>query len=98
MKEIGIFKLDLNSFVLTGGKNEIKLSPYMCGLLVYLYDNVNKTLSMEDIVLNVWGGKEGAKKSLYVYIPKLREILAEDEGLELDNTYGKGYGLKKHSK
>lgn len=96
MKDIGIFKLDLNSLMLTGPRTETKLSPYMCKLLIYLYDNVNRTLSMEDILLNVWGGKEGAKKSLYVYIPKLREILEEDDGLELDNEYGKGYGIREH--
>lgn len=98
--EIGKLKFDFEKLELTGPGIGIpeKITPLMGKLLKYFILNKNRTISIDELLDNVWDGKKSAKRSLYTHKHDLKKILAVDDSLVFDNVYRKGYGLKDHAK
>ncbi|GIN73314.1 transcriptional regulator [Bacillus sp. J14TS2] len=72
----------------------IPLSETENKIFFYLYDNINISLSREQIINHVWGGegRSSQANSLNVYINSLRNKV-DNEGKLIQTIYGYGYKL-----
>lgn len=69
---------------------EILLSPMELKLFEIFIKNIDKTVSKEDILYELYDGDEGSEASLRVQISKMKKI-----GLDITNFRAKGYRLEK---
>lgn len=61
-------------------------------LLKYLVLNTNKLCSHKDILVKLWGRNDiFNKKSLNVFITKLRKYLEKDTDISINNIHGQGF-------
>lgn len=89
---IGTYHFQLNRQVLTGPKEERKLSYRESELLKLLYENRDKVIDRKDILNLLWGNDSFFNsRNLDVYITKLRSYLKEDPKLEIITIKGIGY-------
>lgn len=89
---IGKLNFQLNRQVLSGGKDERKLSFRESELLKLLYENREKIIDRKDILNLLWGNDSFFNsRNLDVYITKLRSYLKEDPALEIITIKGIGY-------
>jgi DNA-binding response OmpR family regulator len=64
-----------------------------CEVLEYLINNSSKTVSIEELSLNVWAYEEGPISStIRTYIKNLRKVLGEEY---IINLRGVGYRFNK---
>ncbi|WP_233548027.1 response regulator transcription factor [Rummeliibacillus sp. POC4] len=75
-------------------RTEIPLSKTEKKLFFYLYENINISLSREQIINHVWEGNDQSNQttSLNVYINSLRNKV-DIEGKLIETIYGYGYKL-----
>ena len=65
-------------------------------LLHYLVLRKNKLCSHKDILIKLWGANDYFnKKSLNVFITRLRKYLEKDETISIDNIHGQGFILRE---
>ncbi len=65
-------------------------------LLHYLVVRKNKLCSHKDILIKLWGANDYFnKKSLNVFITRLRKYLEMDDSLSIDNIHGQGFILRQ---
>ncbi len=89
---IGKYNFQVNRQVLSGGKEERKLSYRESELLKILYENRDKIIDRKDILNLLWGNDSFFNsRNLDVYITKLRSYLKEDPSLEIITIKGIGY-------
>ncbi|MFY0252876.1 transcriptional regulator [Chitinophaga sp. 30R24] len=91
------YNSDSRRFTAPDGK-EKKLTPTQGRLFKCLIENKNKTVPKATL-LGILGREENCKKgnhTLYVFIGRLKKVIKADGHLEIDTSYGKGYGLKEH--
>ncbi|MFK8037235.1 MAG: winged helix-turn-helix domain-containing protein [Crocinitomicaceae bacterium] len=89
---IGQFQFDKINLALYLRKNIIELSGKESDLLYLLYSNVNKTVTREIILKEVWGDEgDYIGRTLDVFISKLRKKLADDPQVKIINIRGVGY-------
>jgi DNA-binding response OmpR family regulator len=89
---IGAYHFQLNRQVLTGPKEERKLSYRESELLKLLYENRDKVIDRKDILNLLWGNDSFFNsRNLDVYITKLRSYLKDDPKLEIITIKGIGY-------
>ena len=89
---IGKLNFQLNRQVLSGGKDERKLSFRESELLKLLYENREKIIDRKDILNLLWGNDSFFNsRNLDVYITKLRSYLKDDPTLEIITIKGIGY-------
>lgn len=94
--EIGMFHLRAEENLLMKGETVVrKLSAFECKLLKLLALNMDKAVTREEIVQELWEGAfiESAEQSLNNYVTKLRRYLSEDEHLKLVTIPKVGYKL-----
>ena len=88
------YKLDFTKRLLSFKKKKIKLSSTECGILKSLFAAKGEAVSRDDIMKQVWGRSDFfVSKSLDVYITRIRKVLREDTGLNLETIHGFGYSL-----
>lgn len=64
-------------------------------LLKVLLDNINCTISREDILNNIWQSDAYSNsRSMDVYITKLRKYLKSDPSISIKNVHGVGFRLE----
>ena len=64
-------------------------------LLHYLVIRKNSLCSHKDILIKLWGNNDYFnKKSLNVFITRLRKYLEKDSAINLDNVHGQGFILR----
>jgi DNA-binding response OmpR family regulator len=64
-------------------------------LLYYLVMRKNTLCSHKDILIKLWGNNDYFnKKSLNVFITRLRKYLEKDTTIKLDNIHGQGFILR----
>jgi two-component system, OmpR family, response regulator len=64
-------------------------------LLKVLLDNINCTISREDILNNIWlSDAYSNSRSMDVYITKLRKYLKSDPSISIKNVHGVGFRLE----
>jgi DNA-binding response OmpR family regulator len=89
---IGIFSFNLPRQVLTGGREEKKLSYRETELLRYLYENRNNIIDRRNLLNKIWGNDNFFNsRNLDVYVTKMRSYLREDADIEILTIKGVGY-------
>ncbi len=92
--EIGAFHYSCKTRQLVHQKEERKLSPKEGALLELLCFSMNDIMSREHALVKIWGEDSYfTKRSMDVYITKLRKYLSADENVRIENVHSKGYGL-----
>jgi two-component system, OmpR family, response regulator len=85
--------LDRLNLFIKKDKKEIHLAKKECEILLYLINNNNKTVSIEELSTNVWSYEDSPNAStVRTYIKNLRKILGEEF---ISNTRGVGYRFNK---
>jgi len=75
---------------------ERKLSQRETGLLAILMQRCGSYVSRSEILNTVWGNDDYfTAKSMDVYVTKIRKLLKEARGIEIENLYGSGYRIKQ---
>ena len=77
------------------GSGEIKLSPKEALLLELLCENINAIMPRELALKKIWGENNYfTKRSMDVYITKLRKYLATDQRIAIDTYHQMGFQLR----
>ena len=81
--------LDLQNLEINLNKKSFIISKKESEILAYLLNNQKKTISIEEIINNIWSYEDSVESStIRTYIKNLRKILGEDKIL---NIRGVGY-------
>jgi len=92
---IGKYHYDCKTRVLCIGTIKKNLSPKEGELLKLLCQHKNTILDHTQALLKIWREETYfTKRSMDVYITKLRKYLANDKSVEISNVHGSGYILK----
>jgi len=92
---IGSYSLNARNMELVFEKEPIKLTGKECNLLVLLAVNRNQLCSHKEILTTLWDKNDYFnKKSLNVFISRLRKYLAKDPNIRIDNVHGRGFILR----
>ncbi|ASV31253.1 response regulator transcription factor [Maribacter cobaltidurans] len=74
---------------------KINLTVKESELLKYLVDKKNQLCPHKDILIKIWGKNDYFnKKSLNVFITRLRKFLERDSRIKIENVHSKGYILR----
>ncbi len=91
---IGKFHFKSDDFILYYGSNfEKQLTSKEFGILRCLTININKIVTKENILKEVWRDEMASEHSLTNFIQKLRAILSKDSKVEITTISGVGYRL-----
>ena len=92
---IGSFTYDSKFRTLIRKDESRKLSPKESKLLQLFCEHINDILPRDKALKMIWKDDNYfTKRSMDVYITKLRKYLAEDRGIEIVNIHSNGYMLK----
>lgn len=92
---IGSYSYDPGNLMLTGEDEEIRLTGRENELLQYLADRKNKVCRHKDILVTIWGKNDYFnRKSLNVFITRLRKYFEKDENVKLENVHNEGFVLR----
>ena len=92
--QIGTYTYDLETRMLIHPLQEKKLSPKEGDLLRILCSHMNHVTPREKALNEIWGEETYfTKRSMDVYITKLRKYLSKDDSVRIENVHSKGYGL-----
>lgn len=93
--DIGRFQFHTVQRLLIHGESRTRLSAKEAGLLELLFQNRNRFLPRDLALSKLWGGTDFFKrKSMDVYLTKLRKQLASDPRIVIRNIHGKGFILE----
>ncbi|AXX93823.1 response regulator transcription factor [Arcobacter ellisii] len=85
--------LDTQNLMIIKDEEKIHIAKKECEVLQYLINNSTKTVSIEELSLNLWAYEETPNAStIRTYIKNLRKILGEEQIL---NIRGVGYRFNK---
>ena len=92
--EVEGYTLDARKRQLKSDKGSVKLSGTECGLMMVFLREINKPVSRETVMKEVWGKSDFfVSKSLDVYITRIRKILKEHTDLNLETIHSFGFEL-----
>lgn len=92
--EIGTYRLNATSQLLSHAGSMLELSYLECEILKRLCMNRNEIVEISSILNELWTDDSFYNRnSLHVFIHKLRKILAADEQVKIVNIRGIGYKL-----
>jgi len=93
--EIGNYSFNsLNQELFFNGQ-KIKLTIKESEILKILIEQKNQLCPHKDILIKLWGKNDYFnKKSLNVFITRLRRYLEQDANIKIENVHGKGYILR----
>ena len=75
---------------------KINLTQREAELLKLFLDNKNTVLKREQILTSLWGDDDYFKgRSLDVFISRLRKILANENGITIENLHGIGFKFQE---
>lgn len=93
--EIGQFQLDTQNQRLVQGKEQKILTERECKLLQLLCEHKNQLLPRKKALREIWGTHdEFSRKSMDVFIFRLRKYLEKDSSVQIRNVHGKGFILE----
>lgn len=91
---IGQFRFEVKSRILSLDGDDKKLSPKESQLLGLLSQHQNQVMPRSLALLQIWKNDDYfTKRSMDVYIAKLRKYLVLDPNISLENVHGEGYRL-----
>jgi two-component system, OmpR family, response regulator len=91
---IGNYKFEVQKFRLSIDDRTIELTTKEASLLLLIVEHANSFVDRNYILEKLWKtSKEdyGAKRSMDVYLCKLRQYLKDDPNIYIINIHGKGY-------
>ncbi len=92
--EIGRFRFDFTRQTLTTDDRQTKLTPKESELLRLLCLNINRTLTREVALKEIWGDENYfSGRSMDVFVSKLRKYLKDDPKVAIMGIHGKGFRL-----
>lgn len=92
---IGAYKYNASSLLLSLDDKKIELTAKEVNLLNFLLENQAKTVKREDILVRVWGKNDYfLGRSLDVFIARLRKYLSQDDSINIITVRGIGYRLE----
>lgn len=95
--QIGHFLLDVNNQRLQEGDQYKMLTERECKLLQLLCEHKNQLLSRKKALREIWGTHdEFSRKSMDVFIFRLRKYLEKDKSISIRNVHGKGFILESN--
>lgn len=93
--KIGHYQFYPQSYELEFAGERIRLTARETELLQLLYQYQNQLLDRRQALLQIWGATdEFSRKSMDVFISKLRKYLAKDPAVRIENVHGKGFILR----
>lgn len=92
--EIGDYQFDFsNQKLIRAGKEQI-LTEREAQLLRLLCENKGKLLSRRQVLNTLWNNNDYfTRRSMDVFISRLRKYLSEDPNIKINNVYGSGFIL-----
>ncbi len=95
VQQLGRYTFNSLNHELTNNGNMIHLTTKENELLLYLASRQNQLCSHKEILLKLWGRNDFFnKKSLNVFITRLRKYLVQDASLKIENVHGQGFILR----
>ena len=92
---LGHYIFDFANLLLRKGKTEKSLTQKEAEVLRLLYQNRERVMKREEILLKVWGDDDYFMgRSMDVFISKLRKYLKEDSSIQIVNYHGVGFKLE----
>ncbi|MGB0423506.1 MAG: response regulator transcription factor [Flavobacteriales bacterium] len=95
---VGQFSFNVSSRKLVSDSTVKRLSPKESALFEMLCANKNEILMREKALMKIWKDDTYfTRRSMDVYIAKLRKYIRSDENLSIENLHSQGYILKEFS-
>ncbi|MFM1878740.1 MAG: hypothetical protein RLZZ241_1606 [Bacteroidota bacterium] len=95
---VGKYKFDIQNQQLQIGEEIIALTTRESELLSLLIRNTNRLCTHSDILKRLWGRNDYFnRKSLNVFVTRLRKHLGQDPEIKIENIHGQGFILKIRS-
>ena len=92
---LGGYQYDVENQCLRFGTDELQLTSRENELLGYLFRHRNRLCTHGDILKRIWGRNDYFnRKSLNVFITRLRKHLEKDPELRIENVHGQGFILR----
>lgn len=89
---VGKYNFDSKNYLVYTDSEKIALTQRESDLLKLFLDNKNVVLKREQILKSLWGEDDYFMgRSLDVFISRLRKILANEEGITIENLHGIGF-------
>ncbi|AWI25934.1 response regulator transcription factor [Flavobacterium pallidum] len=93
--ELGSYRFDSLNYLVFKENEKITLTEREAELLKYFLDNKNKVLKREQILTALWGDDDYFMgRSLDVFISRLRKVIANEQGLSIENLHAIGFKFK----
>ena len=91
---IGKYTFFPSNYELKINEDKRKLTARESELLLYLLKNKNNVSRHKDILDTLWGKNDYFnRKSLNVFITRLRKYLSKDDSVKIDNIHNQGFML-----
>ena len=95
---IGLYHFNKNTRVLSSPNGERRLTAMESKLLVMLSNKLNQVVERSLLLNEIWGNDDYfSRKSMDVFISRLRKYLAEDQNIKLLNVHNTGFILNLES-
>lgn len=92
---IGKYHFDFNNQLLSLGEDSQRLTEKEARILKLLCENKNTVLERSSALKSVWGHNDFFnRKSMDVFIHKLRQYLKKDPSVQIVNVHGRGFILE----
>ena len=92
---LGKYQFDSKNYVLYSDSGKITLTQRESDLLKLFLENKNLVLKREEILKSLWGDDDYFMgRSLDVFISRLRKIVANEEGITIENLHGIGFKFR----
>lgn len=89
---VGKYQFDTKNYTLSFENEKINITQRESELLKLFLDNQNVVLKREEILKSLWGDDDYFMgRSLDVFISRLRKILANENGIAIENQHGIGF-------
>lgn len=90
--KVGKYLFDSRNYNIFTENEKITLTQREAELLQLFLDNKNVVMKREEILKSLWGDDDYFMgRSLDVFISRLRKILADEEGISIENLHGIGF-------
>ena len=90
--KVGKYQFDSKNFIVFNEDEKITLTQRESDLLKFFLQNKNVVLKREQILKSLWGEDDYFMgRSLDVFISRLRKILANENGISIENLHGIGF-------
>lgn len=92
--EIGSVAFDFKNLLLKTPTESIQLTQRESELFKFFYQNINKVVKREDILMEIWGKDDYfLGRSMDVFITKLRKYIKGQQGIEIQTIHGVGFKM-----